>query len=266
MGSAMSDQRLSGSVIVTGGGSGIGLASVMACAERGAGVAVFDLDEEAGRAAAVEAERRGAPKAIGLRCDVRDEASVSSAVEAAFRSLGPVRMLVASAGIDRGGLVHELDVDVWNDVIGTNLTGTFLTCKHVIAGMLSHGKGGSIVCISSPWAQVTAPGGASAYCASKGGISSFVRSVALDYARHSIRVNAIIPGATETPLMWANLSPEVIPEERRKTAEQLPFARLAEPDEIAAGIVWLLSDQASYVTGSHLVVDGGLMARASIGS
>lgn len=264
MGSAMSDQRLSGGLAVTGGGSGIGRAAVLACAERGAGVAVLDLDGVAAQAVAGEAERRGAPAAVGLQCDVRDEASVVAAIGAATEAVGPLRMLVTSAGIDRGGLVHELDLDQWVDVIGTNLTGTFLACKHSLARMVEHGQGGSIVCLSSPWAEVTAPGGASAYCASKGGISAFTRSVALDYAPYQIRVNAIVPGATDTPLMWANVPPEDIPAERERTARQLALGRIADPDDIAAGIAWLLSDQASYVTGSHLVVDGGLLARAGI--
>jgi NAD(P)-dependent dehydrogenase (short-subunit alcohol dehydrogenase family) len=264
VGSAVSDQRLFGGLVVTGGGSGIGRAAALAGAERGAAVAVLDLDLSAARAVAEDAPGRGAPSAVGLGCDVRDEGSVAAAVAEAAERVGPLRMLVTSAGIDRGGLVHELPLETWDDVIGTNLTGTFLACKHVLARMVEHGQGGSVVCVSSPWAEVTAPGGASAYCASKGGISAFTRSVALDYAPHGIRVNAIVPGATETPLMWANVPPENVPAERERTARQLALGRLAEPDDIAAGIAWLLSDQASYVTGSHLVADGGLMARAGI--
>jgi NAD(P)-dependent dehydrogenase (short-subunit alcohol dehydrogenase family) len=132
--------------------------------------------------------------------------------------------------------------------------------------MLDHGHGGSIVCASSPWGEVSAPGGATAYSASKGGVSAFVRSTALDYASHAVRVNAIVPGATETPLMWDGLPEDEIPAARARISEQLVVGRLATPEEIAEGIVWLLSDRASYVTGSHLVIDGGLMARASIES
>jgi NAD(P)-dependent dehydrogenase (short-subunit alcohol dehydrogenase family) len=264
MGSAMSEQLLHGGLVVTGGARGIGRATVLACAERGAAVAVLDLDEDAAQAVAAEASGRGAPANVGIGCDVRDEDSVATAVAAAAEAIGPLRMLVTSAGIDRGGLVHELDVHRWNDVIGTNLTGTFLACKHVLTKMIEHDDGGAVVCVSSPWAEVTSPGGASAYCASKGGISAFTRSVALDYAPYRIRINAIYPGATETTLMWASVSPDRVPEEREKTARHLALGRLAEPDDIAAGIAWLLSDQASYVTGSHLAVDGGLMARAGI--
>ena len=264
MGSAMADQRLTGGLVVTGGGSGIGRATALAAGERGAGVAVLDLDTDAAEAVAAEARDRGAPRSVGVACDVRDEASVAAAVTKAAADVGPLRMLVTSAGIDRSGLVHQLDLDTWNDVIGTNLTGTFLACKHVLARIVRQGEGGAIVCVSSPWAEVTAPGGASAYCASKGGISAFMRSLALDYAAEGVRVNAIIPGATETPLMWANVPPEDVPAEREKTTRQLALGRMAEPDDIAAGIAWLLSDQAAYVTGSHLVVDGGLLARAGI--
>lgn len=249
---------------VTGGGAGIGRATALACARLGANVAVLDLDDDAAQQVADEALHVGAPAALGRACDVRDETSVSSAVAAASHALGSLRGLVTSAGIDRAGLVHELPLEQWQNVLSTNLTGTFLACKHVLAAMLAHGEGGSIVCLSSPWADFSAPGGASAYCATKGGVSSLVRSLALDYAPHRIRVNAMVPGATETALMWANVPASELPSMRARVANQLAMGRLAEPDEIAAGIVWLLGDESSYVTGSHLVVDGGLMARGSI--
>jgi NAD(P)-dependent dehydrogenase (short-subunit alcohol dehydrogenase family) len=250
--------------VVTGGGSGIGRAAALAAAERGAPVAVLDLSAEKAKEAADEAKARGAPAAVGLECDVRDEASVSGAIAAGAGGVGEIRGLVACAGIFSGGLVHELPIEKWQHVIETNLTGTYLTCKHMLSHMLDHGNGGSIVCASSPVAEAAVPGGASAYCASKGGISALVRSLAIDYAQHSVRVNAIVPGATETPLMWAGMPPDEIPAARERTSGQLSLGRLADPNEIAEGIVWLLGDQASYVTGSHLVVDGGLMARSSI--
>jgi NAD(P)-dependent dehydrogenase (short-subunit alcohol dehydrogenase family) len=260
------DRPLRGAVIVTGAGSGIGRAAALAIAARRTSVATLDINASKAQETADEANTRGAPKAVAIECDVRDEALVAAAIASAADRIGPIRGLVTCAGIDRGGLVHELATERWHEVLATNLTGTFLTCKHVLIHMLDHGDGGSIVCASSPWAEVSAPGGASAYCASKGGVSALVRSLALDYAAQSIRVNAIVPGATETPLMWAGLPPEEIPSARIRIARQLALGRLAEPDEIADGIVWLLSDHASYVTGSHLVIDGGLMARGSIES
>jgi len=263
---ALSESRLAGAVVVTGGGSGIGRAAALAVAERNAAVAVLDVHADAAEAVAADARERGAPAVAGLACDVRDEGSVVAALAAGVEQLGAVRGLVACAGIGDGGLVHELPVETWADVLATNLTGTFLACKHVLAHMLEHGDGGSIVCASSPWGEVSAPGGASAYSASKGGVSALVRSLALDYARHGVRVNAIVPGATETPLMWAGMAADDIPPARERIGDQLAVGRLARPDEIAAGVTWLLSDAASYVTGSHLVVDGGLLARASIES
>jgi NAD(P)-dependent dehydrogenase (short-subunit alcohol dehydrogenase family) len=249
--------KLPGAVVVTGGGAGIGRAAALAAAERGAPVAVLDLDAEHAEQTAAEARERGASAAVGLECDVRDEASVSGAVTAGAGAVGEIRGLVACAGIFSGGLVHELALETWRDVVETNLTGAYLTCKHVLVHMLDHGKGGSIVCTSSPVAEAAVPGGASAYCASKAGISALVRSLAIDYAPHSVRVNAIVPGATETALMWAGMPLEEIPAARERTSAQLALGRLADPGEIA---------EASYVTGSDLAVDGGLMARSSIDS
>jgi NAD(P)-dependent dehydrogenase (short-subunit alcohol dehydrogenase family) len=259
-------ETLGGAVLITGGGSGIGRAAALAVAKRGAAVAVLDLDAGHASGAAAEAGSLGAPDAIGIECDVRDEGSVSAAVAAAAERVGPIRGLVTCAGIGAAGLAHELSIDAWNEVLETNLTGTFLACKHLLIHMLEHGQGGSIVCSSSPWAEVSAPGGASAYSASKGGVSALVRSLALDYAAHSVRVNAIVPGATETPLMWAGMDAGEISAARARISGQLVVGRLAEPDEIAAGIVWLLGDQSTYMTGSQLVIDGGLLARASIES
>jgi NAD(P)-dependent dehydrogenase (short-subunit alcohol dehydrogenase family) len=258
--------RLSGAVAVTGGGSGIGRAAALACARRGARVAVLDLNREAAEGVAEETRTAGAPSAIGRECDVRDETSVAAALDAAASELEEIRGLVCCAGIATEGLVHELPLEDWNRVVETHLTGTFLSCKHTLAHMLEHGRGGSIVCTSSPVAEVAVPGGLSAYIASKGGISALVRSMAVDYAAHSIRVNAIVPGATETPLMWGDLPEDEIPDAREQVERRLPSGRLGIPEEIAEGIAWLLSDSSGYAIGSHLVIDGGLLARACIDS
>jgi NAD(P)-dependent dehydrogenase (short-subunit alcohol dehydrogenase family) len=131
--------------------------------------------------------------------------------------------------------------------------------------MLEGGRGGSIVCTSSPGSFVAfAAGGESAYAASKGGVSALVRGMALDYAKFGIRVNAIVPGPTDTKLMWMS-----VPEDKRSGMRdvinsEVPIGRTAQPEEIARAAVWLLSDESSYVTGSHLVCDGGVLAKASI--
>lgn len=263
---ALNESQLAGAVVVTGGGSGIGRAAALAIAERGTAVAVLDVHAAAAEAVAAEARELGAPAAAAGACDVRDEQSVVDALAAAVGAVGNVRGLVACAGIGDGGLVHELPLETWTNVIATNLGGTFLACKHVLAHMVEHGEGGSIVCASSPWGEVSAPGGASAYSASKGGVSALVRSLALDYAPHGVRVNAVLPGATETPLMWAGVPANEVAPARERISGQLVVGRLARPEEIAAGVTWLLSEAASYVTGSQLVIDGGLLARASIES
>jgi NAD(P)-dependent dehydrogenase (short-subunit alcohol dehydrogenase family) len=257
-------QELVGGVVVTGGASGIGRATALRCAHAGAGVAVLDVNGAGAEEVAEQALRAGAPAAIGVECDVRYEDQVAGALARASEAVSPIRGLFACAGVYRAGMIHEVPTDDWLDVLNINLVGTFLTCKHTLRAMLDHGEGGSIVCTSSPWAEVGAPGGGSAYSASKGGISAFVRSAAFDYAPNGIRVNAVIPGATDTPLMWAEVPAEEMAQVREKLNGQLPLGRLGTPEEVAEGIAWLLSDQASYVTASHLAVDGGLLARASI--
>lgn len=250
-------------VIVTGAASGIGLATARRCHAEGANVALLDLHGQAAAREANDMVGQG-ERAVGQACDVTDEQSVEAAVDLVVDRFGPVQGLVTCAGIDRGGLVHELPTETWLQVLGTNLTGTFLACKHVLRAMLHHGEGGSVVCVSSPLAELSAPGVASAYCASKGGVSALVRSLALDYAPHGIRVNAVVPGATETPLMWASFTRDEIPSARGRIETQIPPGRLATTDEIARAIVWLLGDDSRYATGSHLVIDGGLLARAHI--
>jgi NAD(P)-dependent dehydrogenase (short-subunit alcohol dehydrogenase family) len=257
------DERLGGPVVVTGAAHGIGRGVALACARGGAPVAVLDVDGEAVREVMREARSCGAPAAVGVACDVTREAAVAAAVDQARRALGPLRGLVTSAAIDRRGSPHDVVLADWLSVLDVNLTGTLLACKHVLGDMLAHGEGGSIVCVSSPFARVSAPGGAAPYCASKGGVSALMRSMALDYAPR-IRVNAVLPGPVDTALMWAGVPDDEIPALRDLTGGQMPLGRLGEVDEIAAAVTWLLSDRSSYVTGSELVVDGGLLARAHI--
>lgn len=252
-------------VVVTGGGAGIGRAVAMQCAARGDGVAVLDIDGPAARNTAAAALAAGAGGALGVECDVSSEESVARAFEESAAVLGPLYGAFANAGIDTGGLLHELPLERWRLVLDTNLTGVYLTCKYALQQILKAGQGGSIVCTSSPGASVSfAAGAVGAYCASKAGISALVRSMAVDYAKYGIRVNAVVPGATETRLMWANVEPAAMPEMRRRICEEVPLGRLANPDEPARAVVWLLSDEASYVTGSHLVCDGGILAKACI--
>jgi NAD(P)-dependent dehydrogenase (short-subunit alcohol dehydrogenase family) len=252
-------------IVITGGGAGIGRAVAMQCAARGDRVAVLDIDGPAARNAAAAALAGGAGAALAVECDVSREESVARAFEEAAARLGPLYGAFANAGMDAAGFLHELPFETWKAVLDTNLTGVYLTCKYALQRILQAGTPGSIVCASSPAASVAfAAGAAGAYSASKGGISALMRCMAVDYAKYGIRVNAVVPGATETRLMWANVDPPAMPEMRRRICEEVPLGRLASPDEPARAVVWLLSDESSYVTGSHLVCDGGILAKASI--
>jgi NAD(P)-dependent dehydrogenase (short-subunit alcohol dehydrogenase family) len=252
-------------VLVTGAGSGIGQAVALLCAERGARVGVLDVAAATAHETAEQALGRGAPAALALACDVSDEAEVARAVARCVEELGPIRGAFANAGIEASAPAHEMPLSTWERTLAVNLTGVFLTCKHVLAAMLEAGNGGSIVCCSSPSAFVGfAGGGNGAYGASKGGISALVRSLALDYAPAGIRVNAVVPGGTDTPMLVTAAQKEhdiALAEIRDLAREQIPLGRLADPREVAYSVAWLLSDEASYVTGSHLVCDGGLLAK-----
>lgn len=252
-------------VVITGGASGIGRAMALMCAVRGDRVTLLDRNASAVRQTADEAVKAGAAGALGLSCDVRYEEQVAGALDKSFEAFGAPSAVFANAGVDIGGLIHELPLDTWNEVVGVNLTGVFLTCKHALRQMLAAKAGGSIVCCSSPTGSVALAGGAAgAYSATKAGISALVRCMAIDYAKYGIRVNAIVPGATETGLMWNNVPPAEIPQMRDQLNREIPLGRLGQPEDIARAIVWLLSDDSSYVTGSHLVCDGGILAKSCI--
>ncbi len=258
----------SSTVLVTGAASGIGAAVVLAAAREGARVAALDVDREEIDEVLAEAQCAGAAGVLGLPADVSDESAVESALLRCEQELGLPSAVFANAGIERNGPPHEMALDRWRAQLEVNLTGTFLTVRQTLARMLRAGARGSVVCTSSPAAFVGfAGGGNAAYAASKGGVSAMVRSLAIDYAKAGIRVNAVVPGAIDTPLLTCGVS-----EDRRsamrdqivaQAAEQIPQGRLGTPDEVASAVLWLWSDAAAYVTGSHLVVDGGLMARGA---
>jgi NAD(P)-dependent dehydrogenase (short-subunit alcohol dehydrogenase family) len=261
----MSSSTEARTIVVTGGGSGIGKAASLLCAKRGDNVAVLDRDEDSAKSTADEAVKNGAKGALGLRCNVASEKEIEESFEKLCDRFGAPYGLFANAGIDVGGLLHELPLQTWHLILETNLTGVFLASKHALRRMIAAKMPGSIVCTSSPTGFVAlAAGGAGAYSATKAGISALVRCMAIDYAEHGIRVNAIVPGATETRLMWNNVPPEQIPRMRDQVSKEIPLGRLAQPEDPAKAVLWLLSEESSYVTGSHLVCDGGILAKASI--
>ena len=256
------------SVVVTGAGSGIGRAVVLACARRGASVAALDIDAERAVSVADEASAAGSPRAVGIGCDVSVEESVRGGYDQAVEALSGLDGVCANAGVEINAPLHEFELEQWRRVLDVNLVGMFLTCREAVRRLVETGATGSIVCTSSPSAFVGfAGGGNSAYAASKGGVSAFVRSAALDYARHGIRVNAVVPGATDTPMLVSERDgaarDDALRHIRSAAQEQIPLGRLGRPDEIAAAVMWLLSPEASYVTGAHLVCDGGLLAKSA---
>lgn len=252
-------------IVITGGASGIGQAAALLCARRGDRVAILDKNGDGAREAAEMTRAEGAGGAIGLACDVSDEAQVVRSFAHIQEQFGAPYGIFANAGIDMGGLIHEMPLERWQRILDTNLTGMFLTCKHGLQQMLQAQIAGSIVCTSSPASFVAfAAGGSGAYSATKGAISSLVRCMAIDYAKFGIRVNAVTPGATETGMMWNNVAADQVETMRAQLRCEIPLGRLAQPEDPARVVAWLLSDEAAYITGSHVVCDGGILAKASI--
>jgi NAD(P)-dependent dehydrogenase (short-subunit alcohol dehydrogenase family) len=236
----------------------------LACAKRGDRLALLDRNQDTVDETAKACQALGAD-AVGMACDVAKENEIAGAFQKSAERFGAAWGVFANAGIDEAGLIHELPLATWDRVISINLTGVFLTCKYGLQQMMAAGTGGSIVCTSSPCGSVALPvGGMGAYSATKAGISALVRCMAVDYARHGIRVNAVVPGATETGMMWNNVAAAEMESMRAQLDREIPLGRLGQPSDVAKAVVWLLSDESPYTTGSHLVCDGGVMAKASI--
>lgn len=238
-------------IVVTGAASGIGFATAQLLFEAGANVVLADRDEQASKNAA---ERLGTDRAIGLRADVTSEEDVQAMIAAAIARFGKLDGACNAAGVPQTGkLLHELSVDDWDRCHRVNLRGTFICNKYEIAAMLEKG-GGSIVNIVSTASMVGFPNGAE-YCASKSGVLGLVRGAAIDYATKGIRINSVLPGATDTPMLAGAFQQD--PGLEAALASVHPMGRLAKPVEVAAAARWLLSDEASFVTGTSYAVDGG---------
>lgn len=235
--------------VVTGGASGIGLATTKKLLSEGANVVILDLkmDEEIINSLG--------ENVLYLKCDVSNEENVKNCIEEIIKKFDHIDYLVANAGI--GGSAskpHEVSMDEWNKVISVNQTGIFLLNKYVINEMLKKGKG-AVVNTSSMYGLVGSTT-SFAYSASKGAINQMTRSLALTYARDNIRVNAIAPGYVDTPIL--SMVPDNIKE---AMGNELPIGRLGKDTEIANLICYLLSDDASFITGAIIPIDGGFTAK-----
>lgn len=237
--------------LVTGAGSGIGAATCRVLAGRGDRVVCVDIDEAAAARTAAALDR-----AIAVAADVTDVADLDRVVAAAVDQLGGLNNVVTCAGIELGG--HALDVgpETFRKIIDVNLTGSFLTAQAAARAMRDAGHGGSIVLVGSINSQMALPS-ASAYCASKGGVLMLAKALALDLAPLGIRVNVIGPGVTDTPMSATTLAD---PERSAALLGRIPLRRPANPAEIGQAAAFLTSDDANYVTGAFLPVDGGWLA------
>jgi glucose 1-dehydrogenase len=247
--------------IVTGANSGIGKAIATALGRAGAEVVVNYRDGEDAAVAVVKEIAQGGSRAIAIRADVSREAEVKDLFRSSIEQLGTVDILINNAGLQRDARFEDLTLDQWNAVIGVNLTGQFLCAREAVREFKRRGvvpavsrAAGKIICISSvheviPWA------GHVNYAASKGGVMLMMKSLAQEVAPHRIRVNSIAPGAVRTPI---NREAWSTPEALEALLRLIPYKRIGEPEDVARAAVWLASDEADYVNGISLFVDGGM--------
>lgn len=242
--------------LVTGGNTGIGKASCERLAQEGASIAInYYSDKESEEADTLAAQLRaaGAPRAVAVQADVGEEDQVKHMVQTTVTELGGLDLLVNNAGIEKQIPLLEMPLDEWQRVIRTNLTGSFLCLREAGKVMVASG-GGTIVNMSSVHEFIPWPGFAH-YCASKGAIKLLMQTAARELADKHIRLVNIAPGAIITPINQFVLDD---PEKKHAVEGEIPMGRMGNPEEIAAAVVWAASEQASYVTGTTIIVDGGM--------
>ena len=243
--------------LVTGGASGIGRATAIALAREGARVWVVDRDA-AGAERVAKAIAEGGGAALASGADVTDPAAVAATVEGAVRAFGRLDCAVNAAGILAGpGLLHELSLEAWQQTLAVNLTGVFLCLQHELRVMREQGAG-SIVNVSSGGGVLGTPA-LGHYCASKHGVLGLTKTAALENAKSGVRVNAICPGSTDTPMLQGFMRGSDAA--RKMILASTPPGRLGTPEESAEAALWLCSDRASYVSGESLFVDHAAVAR-----
>ena len=247
--------------LVTGGSSGIGRAVALALGAAGADVVVNYLSGDDEAAAVVDAIKEKGSDAVAVQADVSKEDQVQAMFARMLDRFGTIDILVNNAGLQKDARFEEMTLKDWNTVIAVNLTGQFLCAREAVREFKRRGvrkevscAAGKIICMSSvheviPWA------GHVNYAASKGGVMLMMKSIAQEVAPHRIRVNAIGPGAIRTPINTAAWN---TPEAYAELMKLVPYKRIGEPEDVARAAVWLVSDEADYITGTSLYVDGGM--------
>lgn len=241
--------------LITGGASGIGKASALQFAREGAKIVVADIDKDSSDKVVAEIQSAGGA-AAAVVADVADRASVQGMIAFCEDTFGRLDVLFNNAGIFHpdDGSVLDTEDDIWDRVIDINLKGVFLGCRYGIPAMLRSG-GGSIINTASFVALHGSATSQIAYTASKGGVLSMTKEIAVEFARQNIRANAICPGPVQTPLLAELLAD---PERRQRRLVHIPMGRFANAEEIASAALFLATDESSYITGSTFTVDGGI--------
>lgn len=240
--------------VITGASSGIGLATALRFAAEGAIIVGIDLNNADAWQQIVELS----PQSVFHQLDVRDFAAQQKAVESTVEQFGRIDTLMTAAGVGEAGPLNMVDIELWQRVIDINLNGTANSIKAVLDTMIAQ-RSGSIITVASIEGIVGTEGG-SAYNASKGGVVLLTKNVAIDYGRIGIRCNAICPGFIDTPMLHSVLFAEGMDDFRKSIIHQSKLGRLGKPEEIAGAAFFLASDDASYMTGQNLVIDGGYTA------
>ncbi|MFT4563132.1 MAG: NAD(P)-dependent dehydrogenase (short-subunit alcohol dehydrogenase family) [Gammaproteobacteria bacterium] len=244
-------------IVITGGSTGIGRATARRCAEEGAAVVIADINKTEAQIACDEIKVAGG-NVMFIETDVTDSAAVKAMLEKTVDTHGSLDGAFNNAGIEGAftNIVKMTEAE-FDRTVNVDLKGVWLCVKHEIEQFMAQGSGGSIVSTASVAGLVGARGG-SAYCAAKHGVVGLTKSVALEYARKKIRVNAVCPGVIETPMLERLMSETGL--DRASFENQEPMARFGNPQEIGEAVIWLLSDQSSFVTGIAMPVDGGYTA------
>lgn len=240
--------------VITGGSKGIGHAISERFGKEGMNVVINYNSDPAGAQSAVQLVEDNGGQAVAVQANISTEEGVQLLLKAALDNYGDLDVWVNNAGMEIQSPTHELSLENWNKVISIDETGVFLGSKTALAYFKEHGKHGSIINMSSVHEKIPWPTFAS-YAAAKGGVKLFTETIAMEYAKDGIRVNSIGPGAINTPI---NAKKFADPTQYDQTVSMVPMNRIGKPEEVAAGAAWLASDEASYVSGVTLFIDGGM--------